>query len=306
MGTSFHITLVAPPSDTDMDALRPAIHSKLEHVESIASTYRDTSELSLFNRNVSTDWIATSPEFCQMMDASIAVSTMTKGAFDMTVGPLVNLWGFGPTNMTNELPTDEEILQIRSSVGYQQLAVDCDNSRIRKASANTFVDLSGWAKGHAVDEIAAILDARNIENYIVEIGGELRLRGHNAEGERFSIAIEKPFEKSKVQFKAIRVTNLAVASSGDYRNFFLHDGHRYSHMINPGTGRPIDHALASVTVISDTAAFADAMATALLVLGPEDGPALAEDLGVAAYFALNSERGIKDQSTSEFDRLTQQ
>lgn len=306
MGTTFNITLVAPPADADLDALHEQVYKKLEKIEDIASTYREESELSRFNRNPSIDWIDVTHEFCDMVDAAIAVNKATHGAFDVTVGPLVNLWGFGPTSSEDRIPTDEEIAAALSVVGGNQVEADCRQPALIKTSPGVYVDLSGWAKGHAVDEIATLLERRKLDNYLVEIGGELRVRGHNAEQRKFAVAIEKPNKNNKMDYSVLRVTDTAVATSGDYRNYFEDEGRRYSHMIDPRTGRPIDHALTGVTVVSRTTAFADAMATALMVLGPEDGPALAEELNLAAYFLIHTDSGIIEKSTSRFEELTQQ
>ena len=303
MGTTFNVTLVAPPADIDLDLLQTNIHDRLEHVENIASTYRGNSELSRFNADPSTAWIPVTPEFCHMIAAANDISFMTQGAFDITVGPLVNLWGFGPEDQDAELPTDEEISAAQASVGYEMVETDCDDSAMRKASAAIYVDLSGWAKGYAVDQIADLLDERQLTNYLVEIGGELRVRGHNAEQKKFSVAIEKPLQNNEMNYTLIRLSNVSVATSGDYRNFFEHDGRRYSHSIDPRTGRPVSDELAGVTVISTSTAYADAVATAFLVLGPEEGHALAEKLRIAAYFLIRTENGIKEKSTSHFEKL---
>ncbi len=303
MGTTFNVTLVAPPADIDLDLLQTNIHDRLEHVENIASTYRGNSELSRFNADPSTAWIPVTPEFCHMIAAANDISFMTQGAFDITVGPLVNLWGFGPEDQDAELPTDEEISAAQASVGYEMVETDCDDSAMRKASAAIYVDLSGWAKGYAVDQIADLLDERQLTNYLVEIGGELRVRGHNAEQKKFSVAIEKPLQNNEMNYTLIRLSNVSVATSGDYRNFFEHDGRRYSHSIDPRTGRPVSNELAGVTVISTSTAYADAVATAFLVLGPEEGHALAEKLRIAAYFLIRTENGIKEKSTSHFEKL---
>ncbi len=305
MGTTFNVTLVAPPADIDLDLLQTNIHDRLEHVENIASTYRGNSELSRFNADPSTAWIPVTPEFCHMIAAANDISFMTQGAFDITVGPLVNLWGFGPEDQDAELPTDEEISAAQASVGYEMVETDCDDSAMRKASAAIYVDLSGWAKGYAVDQIADLLDERQLTNYLVEIGGELRVRGHNAEQKKFSVAIEKPLQNNEMNYTLIRLSNVSVATSGDYRNFFEHDGRRYSHSIDPRTGRPVSDELAGVTVISTSTAYADAVATAFLVLGPEEGHALAEKLRIAAYFLIRTENGIKEKSTSHFEKLRQ-
>ncbi len=306
MGTTFNITLVAPGTDVDLDALRERVYKKLEQIEDIASTYRDDSELSRFNRNLSIDWIDVSHEFCDMVDAALAVGKATHGAFDITVAPLVDLWGFGPRESNFEVPTDEAITAALADVGIDQLEADCLQPAIIKTSATATVDLSGWAKGYAVDQIARVLDRQRLDNYLVEIGGELRVSGHNAEQKKFAIAIEKPNENKSMEYFMLRASDVAVATSGDYRNFFEDAGKHYSHIIDPRTGRPVSHALTGVTVVSKTTAFADAMATALLVLGPEDGFALAEELDLAAYFLVRTDNGTTEKSTSHFEQLRQQ
>jgi len=303
MGTTFNITLVAPPAEIDLETLQTKIHDQLEIIDSIASTYRSDSELSGFNANPSTDWIRATPEFCRMVSAALDMSFTTQGAFDITVGPLVNLWGFGPPNQENELPTGDEIAAAMQHVGYRKLETDCDHAMLRKTSQDIYVDLSGWAKGHAVDQIAALLDELQLANYLVEIGGELRVKGHNAEQQKFRVAIEKPNQNNEMAYTIIRISDVSVATSGDYRNFFEEDGQRYSHGIDPRTGYPVNHELTGVTVVSRNTAFADAMATALLVLGPEDGHALAEKLRVAAYFLIRTGDGIEEISTTQFEQL---
>jgi thiamine biosynthesis lipoprotein len=306
MGTTYHVTLVAPPADTDLEQLQTGIQGKLEHIENIASTYRSDSELSLFNANPSTEWVSVLPEFCDMIAAAQNVSETTGGAFDITVGPLVNLWGFGPPQSEQELPTDEEVAAAQLKVGNLKLQTDCEQSLLRKSAADVYVDLSGWAKGYAVDEIATLLDAGQLTNYLVEIGGELRVRGHNAEQRKFAIAVEKPLQNNGMEYSVVRLSDVAIATSGDYRNFYEHDGQRYSHTIDPRTGRPVTHDLTGVTVITESTAYADAMATALLVLGPEDGHALAEQLDLASYFLVRTDHGIEELTTSQFAQLRQQ
>jgi len=303
MGTTFNVTLVAPPPDIDLDSLQSDIRERLERIENIASTYRSDSELSRFNAESSTDWVRVLPEFCRMIVAANEVSFMTQGAFDITVGPLVNLWGFGPEDNENELPSDEDIAAARANVGYELLETDCDHSVMRKASAAIYIDLSGWAKGYAVDQVARLLDQHKLTNYLVEIGGELKVRGYNAEQRPFSVAIEKPLINNEMSYTVMRLSDVSVATSGDYRNFFVHDGKRYSHSIDPRTGRPVSDELAGVTVISTSTAYADAVATAFLVLGPREGHALAEKLRIAAYFLVRTDNGIEEKSTSHFEQL---
>jgi thiamine biosynthesis lipoprotein len=300
MGTTFNVLLVAPPVSVSLDSLQSEITATLERIENIASTYRETSELSKFNANSSTDWIDASAEFCDLIYQALYVSQETAGAFDITVGPLVNLWGFGPDPAAIQPPSPEQIDAALRHVGFRKLQADCAQPAVRKSSASMYVDLSGWAKGHAVDRVAGLLDQNGLENYLVEIGGELRVHGHNAENREFAIALEKPVPGQGDEYSIVRVSNAGIATSGDYRNYFENDGQLFSHIIDPRTGSPINHELAAVTVVGDTTAYADAMATALLVLGPGDGLALAENLGVAAYFSVRTDQGIESFSSSAF------
>jgi thiamine biosynthesis lipoprotein len=303
MGTSFSIKLVAPPESLSQEALQQQVSDTLERIENLASTYRSHSEISLFNANQSTDWIDVSAEFCGVIERALAISRRTDGAFDITVGPLVNLWGFGPDEMVEQPPTQEEVSAALSRVGYERLQADCPARAVRKDQNDLYVDLSGWVKGYAVDELAALLDDNALSNYLVEIGGEMRVRGHNADNLDWAVAIEKPVASMRAAQTVLRLTDRGVATSGDYRNYFEHEGRRYSHTIDARSGWPVSHALAAVTVIDQSAAFADGMATAFLVLGPEAGPALAEKLGIAGYFLVRGQTGIEELTTSLFDAM---
>jgi len=301
MGTTFSIVIASPPASLSLDTLQKEIEGVLDHVDALASTWRADSELSAFNTSDATDWIEVSPEFCDMLEHAIAVSEETGGAFDVTIGPLVNLWGLGPQDRGDELPAAEEIAEARALVGYDGLDTDCDRPAVRKRDAHMYVDLSGWAKGYAVDRVAEALERTGATDYLVEVGGELRVRGHNAEDRPWAIAIEAPATDRRDVETIIRVSDSSVATSGDYRNFFDRDGRRYSHTIDARSGQPIAHDLAAVTVVSASAARADALATAFLVLGPDDGPALAERLGIAGYFLVRSKTGIREITTPGFN-----
>ena len=304
MGTSYSIKLPSPPETLQVNLLEQDIVETLAQVEQLASTYSPESELSGFNTSESTSWYPVSSELCEAIDDALAVSRETDGAFDITVGPLVNLWGFGPGDVVFQPPTDEAIFNAMSNVGYTMLESDCSVPAIRKQKANLYVDLSGWAKGYAVDRVATRLDDYALTDYLVEIGGEVRLRGLNSENLTWAIAIEEPVGAGRSVQTVVRVADGAVATSGDYRNFFEYEGQRFSHAIDPRSGWPVSHSLASVTVIHPSCATADAMATALLVLGPESGPALAEHLGIAATFLLRGSDGIEQVSSSAFDRMS--
>lgn len=303
LGTTFKIAIVDAPETLDEAALEERLVASLEAVDRVASTWRDDSELSKLNANPSIDWVLVSPELCDMLDRALNVSEATGGAFDVTVGQLVNLWGFGPDGAVDEPPTDSAIASAMATVGHDNIVADCDAKLVRKDVPELYVDLSGWAKGHAVDQLAALLDQAGLENYLVEIGGEIRVKGHNSEGLGWAVAVEAPTTSERVPLAVLRVTDTSVATSGDYRNYFEYDGSYYSHTIDARTGRPVTHNLAAVTVVNPSAAYADAIATALLVLGPEAGPEQAQELGVAAYFLIREANGIREQTTAEFDQL---
>ena len=303
MGTTFNVVLVAPGDELAEEPLRTRITDALRDVDELASTWRSDSQLSLFNRSRETDWVPVSPELCDAVESAQEVSRLSNGAFDITVGPLVNLWGFGPDGSVKEPPDDAALEAVLAHVGYTGLETRCGEPALRKRDADLYLDLSGWAKGHAVDRVAELLDEHRLEDYLVEIGGELRVRGRNAEGRKWAIGIEAPSTKERRPHSVLRVSDTGVATSGDYRNYFDHGGRHYSHTIDARTGRPVEHNLAAVTVVSESAAFADAMATALLVLGPDAGPALAEELGIAGYFLLRGGNGIEELTTAGFDLL---
>jgi thiamine biosynthesis lipoprotein len=300
MGTTFSVKIVAPPPELDRDALRREIQGTLDAINATMSTYLEDSDLSRFNASASTDWIPVSTELCQAVEAAQVISDFTDGAFDVTVGPLVNLWGFGPDDGIAEPPSPDAVRAAMSNTGHARLHADCERPALRKESAGIYVDLSAFAKGHAVDKVADLLDDRSLPDYLVEIGGELRLRGVNAKSEPWAIAIETPDPDSRSVRTVVHLTNTAMATSGDYRNFFEHGGRRYSHTIDPRNGFPVTHEGASVTVVANTAAFADAAATALLVMGPDEGLALAERESIAAYFLLRLGSGFEERVSSLF------
>ena len=300
MGTTWSVKVVAPPADVDIESLQADVDRVVSAVEQSMSTYLPDSDVSQFNRSASTGWVGVPPEFCAAVDDALAIGRATDGAFDVTVGPLVNLWGFGPDGLTGEPPSDEHIDAALASTGHARLDADCSRPALRKELPGLYVDLSAYAKGYAVDRVAELLDARSIANYLVEIGGELRMRGLNARGDRWAIAVEKPVSATRAVQSVIRLSEAAVATSGDYRNFFEYDGVRYSHTIDPRTGRPVAHGAASVTVVAQESAYADAIATALLVMGPCDGLEFADRENIAAYFLVRDGDAIEERASSRF------
>lgn len=300
IGTTFSIKIADQSGSFDLNTIAQRIGETIAEVDESMSTWREDSELSVFNSNPSDDWFPVSQSLCDIVSRSLEMSLRTDGAFDVTVGPLVNLWGFGPAGGRVEPPGDAEIDKVAASVGFDLLQADCSIPALRKEAPAVYVDLSAIAKGYAVDRIAGVLDEARITNYLVEIGGELRARGQNAKQQDWAIAIETPTPGRRAVQSIVPLSDAAMATSGDYRNFFEHGGRVYSHSIDPRTARPVEHSAASVTVVADTAEYADSLATALLVLGPEEGLAFADNDNIAALFLLRHENGIASRASRSF------
>ena len=301
MGTQFNVTIV--DDSFDRAGLQDQIVDTLERVEQMLSTYRPESEISHFNRQLSTDWIPVSLPFCDSVEKAQALSDLTAGAFDITVAPLVNLWGFGADGIVAEPPSETMIRQKLAAVGYARLQTDCTVPALRKGVAELQLDMSAFGKGLAVDWVARALDEAGIVNYLVEVGGELRLRGHSSREQDWAVGIEAPLPDQRKPHAVVRLTDAAMATSGDYRNFFEAGGQRYSHTIDSRTGKPVTHALASVTVVDAVGHRADALATALLVMGPDAGMQLAIDHGLAVLFLVRTDGGIVEQKSPAFGVL---
>jgi len=289
MGTTYHVRLVAESADVDVSGLQADIEALLAEIDRQMSTYRDDSELSRFNRAPADRWFAVSAATAKVVAAAQEISRKTDGALDVTVGPLLQLWHFGPDAATNvaakaDLPTDEMLKAARTHVGYEKLEVRLNPPALRKLTDRLEVDLSSIAPGYAVDRMAAILAEPGIDNFMVEIGGEVRTAGRRSDGKPWRVAIERPLVERREMQMALPLVDAAISTAGDYRKFFEHAGRRYSHIINPATGRPVEHSLASVTVVADTCIEADGWDTPLLVLGPERGFQCAKENGIAALF----------------------
>lgn len=281
MGTSYHVTLVGAADAVAGQAVAGAIRARLDSVDQEMSTYKPDSAVSRFNRRTDTDWFPVSARLLGLVDRARRISEMTGGAFDVTVGGLVDLWGFGPTIAAPGTPDAVRLADVRRRVGFGHLQTRPDPPALRKSVPGLEIDLSAIAKGYAVDQVADYLQGLGVANYLVEVGGELRVAGHNPDGEPWRVAVERPSADRREAYAVIEARDTAVATSGDYRNFFVADGRRYSHAIDPVTGEPIEHDLVSVTVLADDAASADALATGLLVLGPEAGFRVADSEGLA-------------------------
>jgi len=300
MGTGWHVTVVPAPGAPSAEELQQGIQARLDEVEQSMSTYRADSEISRFNAAPVGEWFPVSEGFFTVLTTALAVGWQSEGAYDVTVGPLVEAWGFGASEPTQLPPDEAELSRLRARVGQDNLQLDGEGHRILKR-IDLALDLSSIAKGYAVDQVALWLSSQGVASYLVEVGGEMRLAGQSPRDDLWRVAIEQPESSGRAVGEAIRVTDAAVATSGDYRNFFEVGGVRYSHSIDPRSGHPVTHDLVSVTVVDPSAMIADAWATALIVLGAEEGMAVAQRQGLAVYFMQRDGQSFKHSRSPAFE-----
>lgn len=302
MGSAWTVKLAGAVDAKLAARAQDAVREALAVVENAMSTHLADSELGRFARHASTRPFGFSADTYAVIALAQQVARETGGAFDATVAPAVDAWGFGPGRAHRLVGAEERGALVRR-IGHGQLALDAGTRSAAKAHPGLALDFSGIAKGYAVDRAAAALDALGVERYMVEAGGEVRTRGLNAEGQPWRIAIEQPDAVPQRPHFVVPLAGLSLATSGDYRIYFERDGRRYSHEIDPATGAPVDHALASVSVAAPACAYADAMATALMVMGPERAPAFAAERGLAAYFIVRDGATLRASPSPAFARL---
>ena len=277
MGTRYSVQVVMVPGDAAAEQhVRAAIAGELARVDRLLSRWNPASELSRFNALRSTEPFAVSAEMADTVLVARRVAERTGGAFDPTVGPLVEAWGFGPSTRPPAVPSVEELAAARARVGYAMVSVDPARPSIRKARPDVALDLDGLAGGWVADRIASALVALGHQDVLVDAGGEVSARGRRADGQHWRVAVESPGSASAARGPVIDLDDAAVTTSGDYRAFWTDgQGRRRSHTVDPRTGEPIAHGLASATVVHPDGAWADALDTALLVLGPAEARAFA-------------------------------
>lgn len=301
MGTYYSIKYVPDSHSPSQETLQKEIDRILEEVNDQMSTYRPQSELSRFNQSREINKpFPVSAATAKVVSESIRINKMTQGSLDVTVGPLVNLWGFGPEGRFTHQPSADELEKRRQWIGIDNLEVQ-GNALIKKIP-ELYVDLSSIAKGYGVDAVAEYLISQNITNYMVDIGGEVRTQGVNGKDKPWRIAIEKPANDGTNQSVQLIIEpgDNSIATSGDYRNYFEEEGVRYSHTIDPATGRPIKHNLASITVIVPTCMSADGISTGLNVLGPEKGLQVANELNIPVFMIVKTENGFEERYSKAF------
>lgn len=298
MGTTYNVKYLPQKDAPSREQFQREIDRLLEEVNDQMSTYRKDSELSRFNQSRSSDSFTVSSQTATVVKEAIRLNALTMGALDVTVGPLVNLWGFGPEARPEVVPSDTELAERKAMTGIEHLKVE--GNSLQKDLPNLYVDLSTIAKGWGVDVVADYMQSQGIKNYMVEVGGEIRLKGHNREGISWRIAIEKPDVNQRAVQEIIEPGNMAMATSGDYRNYFEREGIRYSHIIDPRTGRPIHNKVVSVTVLDKSCMTADGLATGLMVLGEEKGMQVAEKENIPVLMIVKTDDGFKEFTSSAY------
>lgn len=304
MGTTWKVTVVAQLSDAEQAAVGDAITRELAEVDVQMSTWRPDSEISRFNASASTEPIELSRGFLDVVALSLDIAAHSDGAFDITLAPLLDAWGFGPSGRKPDAPpTPEQLDALRARTGPNKLHLDLSAGTLRKDQPDLALELSAIAPGHAADRIAAALVALGHTRHMVDVGGEIRLTGHGPSGGPWRLGIERPDTTGGTVHDVVELTDQALATSGDYRNYYERDGLRLSHTLDPRTARPIAHKLASVSVVLPTAAQADGWATALNVLGPDAGLALATARGIPALFLVREGDDFVERTTPQFAAL---
>ena len=298
MGTTYTIKFYTNENMDSAWQYKDDVDAVLVRINELMSTYDPQSELSRFNKAAINTDVMVSTDLAYVVDQALMISKMSNGEYDVTVGPLVNLWGFGPGKKTDTVPSVRDIAIAQQNVGFS--AIKLTGQTLAKTK-DIYIDLSSIAKGYGVDAVAQKLEQLGIESYLVEVGGEIVSKGVKPDGEPWRVAVESPNGGHSVVQKVVELADVAIATSGDYRNYFERNGVRYSHTINPKTGKPITHRLVSVTVIEKSATLADGFATAITVLGPEKGLAFAENNGLAVYMLVKEDLGFVEQYSKAFE-----
>lgn len=300
MGSRYSIQYVRHSSTPGPKAVQAEVENILAEVDRQFSTYRGDSDTVRFNALPAGRCQVMPDPVLELVRVGEQLSSQSEGSFDLTVEPLLNLWGFGPQAREEKVPSTEALAEVQQRVGYTHLRIDGD--QLCKDAA-VEVDFNSIAAGYAVDTIAAKLEEQGIHNYLAEVTGELKAAGRKLDGSPWHIALEEPRHDQQVAQKIIAVDGYGVSTSGDYRNYFQQNGRRYSHTFDARAGAPVLHTLASVTVIHPSALMADGLSTLLLILGPERGWDYAETHDIGAFFVIRADTGFVTRTNQAFERL---
>ncbi|MEE4250087.1 MAG: FAD:protein FMN transferase [Alcanivoracaceae bacterium] len=305
MGTTWSVKVVDLPSGVTLPQLQTDIELLLASINRQMSTYQPESDISRFNQAPAGTWQVLPADFWRVASYSLSLAEETGGAFDPTVGPLVNLWGFGPDPKRDHPPEAAELAAVQARVGWDKVLMREQDQALYQPGA-VYLDLSAVAKGYAVDKVADLLLGMGIDSMLVEIGGELRGHGRKPDGQFWQVGIEKPLPGVREVAYVVSVQDMAIATSGDYRNYFEEGERRYAHILDPRTGYPAEHRVVSVSVLHERCADADALATALTVMGAEEGMAWAEARKLAVLFMVQTGQDVEQKMTTAFRRLVTQ
>jgi len=299
MGTTWSVNLVAPKSLPLLDVLT-GMQTELDRVVAQMSTWEADSDLSRFNRAPTGTWHVLPKEFFAVLTYALSVAETSGGAYDPTIGPLVNLWGFGPEPKRTTEPATADLDAARARCGWRQMLLEAEEHRAFQPGG-LYVDLSAVAKGFGVDQAARYLKNLGVVDFLVEVGGELRGEGTKPDGTPWWVALERPPSGALAPTETIAALHgLSIATSGEYRKFAEIDGRHLSHTIDPRTGRPVTGKPASVTVLHAECMRADALATAITVLGADEGMRFAERQGLAALSLTRAGQGFEERMTPAF------
>jgi FAD:protein FMN transferase len=302
MGTTYNIKVVGTPEKVDAEAVRRTIDDVLAMIDIEMSIYRTDSHISRFNAARSIEWIDVPAGLAHVVATANGVSKRSGGAFDITIAPLIQAWGFGPSGEPTELPTDAQLAALRDRVGHELLEVRLEPAALRKQHPELTIDVNGIAPGYAVDLLAERFIELGLKDFMIDIGGEVLARGRNASNATWRIAVERPQDTEPTPFAILTLDNKSITTSGEYRHYFERDGRRFSHTVDPRTGQPIA-SYGSVAVVGATSLEIDAWATALNVLGPDEGLRLAEHEGLAAMYLIVGEAELTARKSSTFDAV---
>lgn len=301
MGSTYTIKYVFNASTPAADAVGVEVQSILDEVDRQMSTYRLDSDIARFNQSPANTCLPMPQPVLDLAQYGYELSRSSDGAFDLTLGPLLNLWGFGPQARAKHVPSAADIAKAKTQIGYQHVRV-VGNQLCKDADVQ--VEFNSIAAGYTVDRISERFTELNIDSYMIEVTGELIAKGRKPDGSPWRIALEQPLgDGQRVIQRVLEIDGYGINTSGDYRNYFEENGVRFSHTIDPQVGAPISHRLASVTVVDPSALHADGLGTVLLVLGPERGLAFAEERKIAAFFVMRDGEGFATQVSSEFSRM---
>ena len=298
IGTIYNITYLPPEKPLKGD-LSQQLAELFEQANQSMSTYHHTSEISRFNQSSTTEPVTVSEDLRKVVVEGIRLHQLTSGSLDITLKPLSALWGFGPEGRPHMIPSDEALTEVRKIVGVDKLTIN--GNKMAKKHPSLKVDLNTIGKGYVVDLVAELLDSDTISIYMVEIGGEMRLKGHNGNGSLWRVGVIKPVRNERKAQQEVYPGNNGLATAGDYYQYFEQDGQRFSHILDPATGKPIIHNLASVTVIHPSSMTADGLSTALMVMGDKKGLEFAEKHQIAAYMIIREDDKFVSKMSTAFN-----